>query len=149
MEYNWRFWSYCTCGYSESEPELENTKVRNHPGLMQTISFTASSKCNAHVLSSIVLKGIQLKCLEPLHWLMLWWWIRAWKHWGKAQDLNSNRISTCRIFYFKMWWTCSVAMATTRRIDQLPYWCVNVLWIVWSHKCIISNWSSYNGIIGI
>ena len=35
-----------------------------------------------HLLSFTVLKEIGLKILEPLPWLMLWEWTRAWKYWS-------------------------------------------------------------------
>ena len=38
---------------------------------------------NSRVLSSTVLNPIELEILEPLHWLMLWEWTRAWKHLSK------------------------------------------------------------------
>ena len=43
-----------------------------------------------HVLSFTVLKEIKLEWLEPLHWLILWEWTRAWKHWSKYQDLKGK-----------------------------------------------------------
>ena len=38
---------------------------------------------NSGVLSSTVLNGMELEILEPLHWLMVWEWTGAWKHWRK------------------------------------------------------------------
>ena len=42
-EYNWRFWSHCPGWCSESEPELDNTKVSNYPGSILTYKQSVMS----------------------------------------------------------------------------------------------------------
>ena len=117
MEYNWRFWSCCTCRYSESEPELENTEVRNHPGLTQTISFTASpinvKPCT--FLHSLERNTIEVFGASALAVALMVNQSLKTLRWGTVElKIKSNHISTCGS---QMWWTCSVAMATTRWID--------------------------------
>ena len=52
--------------------------------------FTTCTNSGVHLLSFIVLKEIKLESLEPLHWLILWEWTRAWKHWSESQDLKGK-----------------------------------------------------------
>ena len=47
---------------------------------MLNLIFTTCT--NSGLLPSTVLHGIELEILEPLHWLMLWEWTRAWQHYS-------------------------------------------------------------------
>ena len=42
-EWNWRFWSHCTGWCSESEPELDNTRVSNYPDPILTYKQSVMS----------------------------------------------------------------------------------------------------------
>ena len=42
-EWNWRFWSHCPGWCSESEPELDNTRVSNYPGTILTYKQSVMS----------------------------------------------------------------------------------------------------------
>jgi len=44
------------------------------------LSFTAC--INSAVLSSTASDQVELGLREPRHWLMVWGWTRAWKHWS-------------------------------------------------------------------
>ena len=61
MEWNWRFWSHCTGWCSESEPELENTKVSNYPGTQKNKVYGNIGPC------VISLKSIKLYQLHAIH----------------------------------------------------------------------------------
>ena len=52
---------------------------------------SAYTTCNnSGVLSSTVLKPMELEILKPLHWLMRWEWTRAWKHFSKLLLLYAD-----------------------------------------------------------
>jgi len=72
--------------------------------------FTTCTNSGVHVLSFTVLQGMILDIPEPLHWLMLWEWTRAWQHWSKYLD----RHYTCR---HKQQ---SVCMHTLRTVHTTP-----------------------------
>ena len=65
--------------------------------------FVFTPCTNSAILFSTVLKEMKLVTLEPLHWLTLWEWTRAWKHWSKYLVLY-----TCS----KIWvWVCVILVA--------------------------------------
>ena len=94
MEWSWRFWSPCTSWCSDLEWSRAwkycNTVLQN---CSQTTIYIISCWVGyyhktTHALCTIyslftVFNWIVLEILEPLHWLMLWEWTRAWKHWSK------------------------------------------------------------------
>ena len=64
--------------FSEWKKKQSGNQLINWNGLTVPLIFTSCT--NSGVLSSTVLDGMKLEILEPLSWLMLWEWTRAWKH---------------------------------------------------------------------
>ena len=55
------------------------------------------------VLHSAVFNKMKLEIREPLHWLMLWEWTIAWKHWRKYCLYPIQTYITCTWYCWPNW----------------------------------------------
>ena len=53
-EWNWRFWSYCPGWCSESEQELDNTRVSNYPGKIFVHGCSTKSLSSGYSRNTVV-----------------------------------------------------------------------------------------------
>ena len=102
-EWNWRFWSYCPGWCSESEPEVENTRVSNYPGKMFVHGCSTKCLSSGNFRNTIVSVYGQHSALIveyslPQSWKE-WNW-RFWSHYPgwyseSEPELDNTGVSNC------------------------------------------------------
>ena len=76
-EWNWRFWSHCPGWCSESEPEVDDTKVSNYPGPILTFKH--------NVISMILLSRVAV--VSVVSWYYDWY--SNYSHFPHSMDTSS------------------------------------------------------------
>ena len=86
--------------------------------------------------------------LEPLHWLMLWEWTRAWQHWSRYNYPDSYWLALSKVlwaWYGCTGWQCSCVVSLYyddwRRgtsLLALNNWKINIKQSWWHSLCLES-----------